>query len=229
VHDVTSKDTLLDWDLLDRRISGTTDVVISSTDEEEHILHNAHIIFELRNPQNSKNKLKQTALKLMAVQPRSSFVVIAVLTDLVDSWHILWFEKSKDNEHERGSLVTTKLNRGQAVGFLRYHLQILKLMRNDHFTRVRFHYDPDYDEGGDRDDSYKKRRLIERCRPTFKSADVMNLPLSTVTNHVNENQPDEPLTSEQRWRCAIMRFIRDNPNSDLRWPKYLSMSVDVEE
>jgi hypothetical protein len=42
--------------VLGRNITGTTDVVVSSTNNEEYILNNAHIIFELQEPLESKEK-----------------------------------------------------------------------------------------------------------------------------------------------------------------------------
>ncbi|KAJ1563967.1 hypothetical protein HK405_000142 [Cladochytrium tenue] len=62
--------------------------------------------------------------------------VISVLTDLRDDWRVYWLRSNHENQN-LGELVQQRLQRSQAVGFLRYH-QELFIRRHQEEIGMRF-------------------------------------------------------------------------------------------
>jgi hypothetical protein len=218
-HDVASDDRLLDLAIRDRYVKGTADVIISAS--EGFVAKTAQIVFEMQKPDDSKNKFNQIVLEVLSAQYKSSYGVVGVLTDLVDNWRIFWFEKADDGQ---ACLVETRLTRQLAVGFLRLHLALLKSMMDKNETKIRPEFDPDYDRDKDEDIGRKRRRIMDKSHPSFNATNVVRIRSSAIGA-----LSGDIVTEDQVFRAYVMNWIRDHPGSDLKLPRFMPMTVDIEE
>lgn len=150
------------------------------------MVESAHVLFELRRPENENDKLTQAQLELLAADRISNYRIIVILTDLQDSWKLLWLEKAPPSEETKGQLAhvcCTEVTAELAIGFLRHHLKVIsKMLARGGFVVAP--EDGDGDDGRDDDDSgndkdQNKRRKIagssSKDRPTFAATTVANM------------------------------------------------------
>jgi hypothetical protein len=213
VWDTNRYANLLDCSIADRTIRGTSDVIISSKRSEEFILECAHIVFELKKPENQDRKQRQTEIELIAVQRRSNYSVVGVLSDLNDFWEIYWFEA----ENDTFKIMSAVLSRQSAIGFLRYHLGVLERMKDNGRFQAAYEDDPDFDQDPDEDLDQRKDRIDKKSRPTYRSTKASTL------NSAFRKSSYGPEDSDDIYRYIIMRHMKEIPG--LQWPKYMTMEV----
>ena len=190
-------------------VTGTCDALISSTKNSATMIESSHIVFELKKPSNKENKIKQAKLELLSAGKRSSFDLITVLTDLNDSWTILWLEKmARTRKGNIARICCTEVTRNLAIGFLRYHLKIVAKMRkfNQTESTLDIKYDDEYkDEDDCMDHPNKKQKFLSKSRPTFMA--------SSYSDAVCENRDQSQsidMSESQLMDIAISNFIRVN-------------------
>jgi hypothetical protein len=167
VFDPTQESDLLDAEFSeDFTVTGTCDALISSTTMAGCMIQSSHIVFELKKPENKENKIKQAKLELLSAGRRSTYDVIVVLTDLNDSWIILWLETTRKTfKGKIATLCCTELTRNLAIGFLRYHLKIVAKLRRRNQSEVALDvkYDDEYkDEDNGMEHPNKKQNCCSR-------------------------------------------------------------------
>ncbi|ORY30469.1 hypothetical protein BCR33DRAFT_566419 [Rhizoclosmatium globosum] len=96
VYDGNHEDSNLRTSLKGIAHNGNVDCLISSTDAPERAVDTSHLLFVLRKPIDSDMKVTETELKLLAADVTSSYPVLAVVSDLNDSWKILWIQSKHD-------------------------------------------------------------------------------------------------------------------------------------
>jgi 1,2-phenylacetyl-CoA epoxidase catalytic subunit len=116
------------------------------------MIQSSHIVFELKKPTIKENKIEQAKLQLLSAGRRSSYDLIMVLTDLNDSWTILWLEKmARTRRGKIARMCSTDVTRSLAIGFLRYHLKIVDKMRilDQTESKLDIKYDDEYKDEDD--------------------------------------------------------------------------------
>ncbi|KAJ1549723.1 hypothetical protein HK096_010849, partial [Nowakowskiella sp. JEL0078] len=186
---------------------------------EELAVDTCHILFEIRKPTNRDKKLRQTLLELLAADSKSSYNVVAVVTDLVESWKMFWISKDKNIE------CTGYITQDKAIALLRKHLQILRNMTSrGALSPVNSDDGPDSNDDSDdsdvnNDGTSKKRghekdnknnRKTKKSRITFSSS-KLNKVEASIPNKNDERELEDDFqddfSSRQRSIRAIYQFI----------------------
>jgi hypothetical protein len=180
------------------RIDGTADALISSLPKTAEIglLTSCHVIFELKKPSNLQKKLNQTQLELLAADLKSNFDVISVYTDLNEDLNILRIAKTITKSNEKKSAIFyTKVERGLAIGFLRYHLRsVTKKVKKNRKRIIDFLRSEDYDDADDQKDQQRKRdKIISKSRPTFFSSSILETNATDNDRQTNDRKHDQKL------------------------------------
>ncbi len=131
LKDVKPNKTLLTVEipeLENQKISGTTDVVIakSSDIENDAIRHSIEVLLELKKPENvqKRDHTPQTVGEHVAASYLNrTRAVVAVLTDLNNSWTFFWFARLQEGPGV--ALYKLKISGKKATGVAKYMLDSL--------------------------------------------------------------------------------------------------------
>ncbi|ORY36735.1 hypothetical protein BCR33DRAFT_770201 [Rhizoclosmatium globosum] len=119
----------LKTEIMHRKFNGFIDCIISSSNSD--CLGTCHIGIELFKPENKDKKIRQAQLELIALDLKSRFNVMVVVTDLNERWTFYWLQ----NRDQRKELCSSdNLNRDQAVNFIKLRLQNINLNRTPNGT-----------------------------------------------------------------------------------------------
>ncbi|ORY44102.1 hypothetical protein BCR33DRAFT_785343 [Rhizoclosmatium globosum] len=205
IYDGDLEDSSLETSFNDEfSLKGNADCLISSTDAPARSVNNCHVLFELRKPSNKDMKLKQTELELLAADSISSYPVLAVVTDLMYSWKILWIQ----NRSGRKVLCSSQnLDIDLAIGLIQGYLKAVQQMldRCDFELQPVDFVDEDVDEFDSNQGKKRKHKSQDTSRYNFSA-----VKLKDIRNQRTYEDADPEMDRDDDVKAMIRSFIQKN-------------------
>ncbi|TPX41022.1 hypothetical protein CcCBS67573_g10596 [Chytriomyces confervae] len=191
----------------DWRLRGHADILISSSHGAGTAVYECHLLFELKKDTNESSKLVQAQLELLCADYKSSFPVLAVLTDLNDYWQLIWMENQGNETFMR---VSHPLTASLAIGVIQWYLKAVQNMLGQQSRILEPKFYPDgssgLDGGNRRDDSNSRGKASPN---EFK---FLIAKLSHRQSNVNSQGSvhDLDMDRDDLYQVAITSFIRQH-------------------
>ncbi|KAJ3347716.1 hypothetical protein HDU83_001878 [Entophlyctis luteolus] len=214
IYDGDHEDSSLETSLNEFSLTGNADCLISSTDASERCVDTCHLLFELRKPTNRDMKLKQTELELLAADSKSSYPVLAVVSDLIDSWKVLWIKRKRGRKVICSSQY---LGLDFAIEIINGYLWAVQNMLN----RVDFEFDGSDFVGNDdpNDDEDNRDEFGSGMRRRGRHATQSNYKFFAVKlrdNHRQRTAEDFEIDGPDVVQAMIRSFVYKNKAQLLR-------------